>query len=57
MTVSHNKSPAGGVFWIEEADYAAALVMFDDGDTPGRQGHKMFVAEAVKVKERYGDQD
>jgi hypothetical protein len=25
--------PAVGVFWIEEADYPAALAMFDDGDT------------------------
>jgi hypothetical protein len=92
--------PAVGVYWIEEADYAAALKMFDDGNTlprswaewrrnaeemkkgleayghlvmkvridpktfaawcaahgttPGRQGRKMFVAEAVK--ERYGEQ-
>jgi hypothetical protein len=28
-----NPLPAVGVFWIEEADYPAALAMFDDGDT------------------------
>jgi hypothetical protein len=93
--------PAVGAYWIEEADYPAALKLFDDGNalprtwtewrkiaeemekglkayghpvmrvridpaaftawcaahgtTPGRQGRKMFVAEAVK--ERYGEQD
>jgi len=92
--------PAVGVFWIEEADYPAALKMFEDGATlpptwkewlkmaeemkkgleayghpvmkvridpvtfpawctahgtaPGRQGRKLFIAEAVK--ERYGEQ-
>jgi hypothetical protein len=92
--------PAVGVFWIEEADYAAARATFEDGatlpptwaawlkmaeemrkgleayghpvmkvridpatfpawcaahgTTPGRQGRKLFVAEAVK--ERYGEQ-
>jgi hypothetical protein len=92
--------PAVGVFWIEEADYPAALTMFEDGGTlprtwaewlktaeemkkgleayghpvmkvridpatfpawcdahgttPGRQGRKAFIAEAVK--ERYGEQ-
>ena len=92
--------PAVGAYWIEEADYPAALAIFDDGSTmprtwpewlkmaeemkkgleayghpvmkvridpktfpawcaahgttPGRQGRKLFVAEAVK--ERYGDQ-
>jgi hypothetical protein len=92
--------PGVGVYWIEEADYPAALKTFDDGPTmprgwtewrkmavemetglkayghpvmrvridpaafpdwcaahgttPGRQGRKLFVAEAVK--ERWGDQ-
>jgi len=92
--------PAVGVFWIEEADYPAALKVFEDGvtlpptwkqwlkmaeemkqgleayghpvmkvrinpktfpiwcaahgTTTGRQGRKLFIAEAVK--ERYGDQ-
>jgi len=91
--------PAVGAYWIEEADYPAALKIFDDGSTlprtwpewlkmaeemkkgleayghpvmkvridpktfpawcathgttPGRQGRKLFVAQAVK--ERYGD--
>jgi hypothetical protein len=92
---------AVGAYWLDEADYPAALRIFDDGDTlphswrewlriaeemekglkayghpvmrvridpatfaawcaahgttPGRQGRKMFVAEAVF--ERYGDQN
>ncbi len=92
--------PAVGVYWIDEADYPAALKLFDDGNTmpltwtewrkmaeemekglksyghpvmrvriepaafaawcaahgttPGRQGRKAFIAEAVT--ERYGDQ-
>lgn len=90
-----------GAYWLDEADYPAALRIFEDGDTlprswrewlrmaeemenglkayghpvmrvridpatfpawcaahgttPGRQGRKMFVAEAVF--ERYGDQN
>jgi hypothetical protein len=102
MTNSDEKPlRAVGAFWIEEADYPAALRVFDDGDslprnwsewlkmaeemekglkayghpvmrvridpatfpgwcaahgtTPGRQGRRMFVAEAVR--DRYGDQD
>ena len=102
MTKSDEKPlRAVGAFWIEEADYPAALRVFDDGDslprnwsewlkmaeelekglkayghpvmrvridpatfpgwcaahgtTPGRQGRRMFVAEAVR--DRYGDQD
>ncbi len=102
MTAPHDKPlPAVGVYWIDEADYAAVVRLFDDGNalprswtewrkmaeemetglkayghpvmrvrieptsftnwcaahgtTPGRQGRRMFVAEAVK--ERYGDQD
>jgi len=93
--------PAVGVFWIEEADYPAALAVFEDGaalprswaewrkmaeemkkgleayghpvmkvridpttfaswcaahgTTTGRQGRKLFIAEAVT--ERYGDQN
>jgi hypothetical protein len=102
MTNSDEKPlRAVGAFWVEEADYPAALRVFDDGDslprnwsdwlkmaeemekglkayghpvmrvridpatfpgwcaahgtTPGRQGRRMFVAEAVR--DRYGDQD
>jgi hypothetical protein len=92
---------AVGAYWLEEADYPAALEIFEDGGalprtwrewlkmaeemesglkayghpvmrvridpatfadwcaahgtTPGRQGRKLFVAEAVF--ERYGDQN
>jgi hypothetical protein len=102
MTDSDEKPlRAIGAYWLEEADYPAALRIFDDGNTlprtwrewlkiaeemekglkaygppvmrvridpatfadwcaahgtsPGRQGRKMFVAEAVF--ERYGDQN
>ena len=101
MTDSDEKPlRAIGAYWLEEADYPAALHIFDDGNTlprtwrewlkiaeemekglkayghpvmrvridpatfpdwcaahgtsPGRQGRKIFVAEAVH--ERYGDQ-
>jgi hypothetical protein len=101
MPASDDKPlPAVGVYWIDEADYAAMLRISDDGNTmprkwdewrkmakemekglkayghpvlrvridpatfpawcaahgttPGRQGRKLFVAEAVL--ERYGDQ-
>jgi hypothetical protein len=30
---SDSPLPAIGVYWIEEADYAAARAMFEDGDT------------------------
>jgi hypothetical protein len=102
MTGSDEKPlPGVGVYWIDEADYPAAVKLFDDGGamphtwaewrkmavemetglkayghpvmrvridpgtfadwcsahgtTPGRQGRKLFIAEAVK--ERYGEQD
>jgi hypothetical protein len=102
MTNADDKPlPAVGVYWIDEADYPAALKIFDDGaampptwkewlkmaeemkkgleayghpvmkvridpakfaawctahgTTPGRQGRKLFVAEAVR--ERYGEQN
>ena len=102
MTHSSEKPlRAIGAYWIEDADYPAALQVFDDGNTlprawrewlriaeemekglkayghpvmrvridpsafqawcaahgttPGRQGRRMFVAEAVF--ERYGDQN
>lgn len=102
MTNSDEKPlRAVGAYWIDEADYPAALRIFDDrdtlpqswhewlriaeemekglkayghpvmrvridpatfpawcaahGTTPGRQGRRMFVAEAVF--ERYGDQN
>lgn len=102
MTNRDDKPLRGvGVYWIDEADYAAVRASFDDGDalppnwaawhkmavemesglkayghpvlrvridpatfadwckthgtTPGRQGRKLFIAEAVA--ERYGDQN
>jgi hypothetical protein len=102
MTNSDEKPlRAVGVYWLDEADYPAALRIFDDGDTlprswqewrtmaeemekglkayghpvmrvridpaafadwcaahgttPGRQGRRMFIAEAVF--ERYGNQN
>ena len=101
MTDTEKPLRAVGAYWIEEADYPAALRVFEDGGTlpqnwkewlriaeemekglkayghpvmrvridpaafaawcaahgttPGRQGRRLFVAEAVR--ERYGDQD
>jgi hypothetical protein len=101
MTHQDDKPLRGvGVYWLDEADYAAAVTLFDDGATmppswaewqkmaiemetglkayghpvmrvridpksfgdwcaahgvtPGRQGRKAFIAEAVF--ERWGDQ-
>jgi hypothetical protein len=48
--------PAVGVFWIEEADYPAALVMFDDGDTfpPTWKEWLKMAQEMKKGLEAYG---
>jgi hypothetical protein len=48
--------PAVGVFWIEEADYPAALAMFEDGATLPRtwaEWRKM-AEEMKKGLEAYG---
>jgi hypothetical protein len=37
MITSHEKPlPAVGIYWIDEADYAEVVKMFDDGDTMPR---------------------
>ena len=48
--------PAVGVYWIEEADYPAALAMFDDGDTlPRTWAAWLKMAEEMKKGlEAYG---
>ena len=48
--------PAIGVYWIEEADYAAARAMFEDGDTLPR-GWAAWLKMAEEMKkglEAYG---
>jgi len=57
MTDSDDKPlPAVGVFWIEEADYPAALAMFDDGDTfpPTRAEWLKMAQEMEKGLKAYG---
>ncbi len=53
---SENRLPAVGVFWIEEADYAAALATFDDGATlPRSWAAWLKMAEEMKKGlEAYG---
>lgn len=41
--------PAVGVFWIDEADYPAALKVFEDGDTlPAAWPQWLTMAEEMK---------
>ena len=57
MAASSDKPlPAIGVYWIEEADYAAALATFDDGDTlPRSWAAWLKMAEEMKKGlEAYG---
>jgi hypothetical protein len=57
MTDSDDKPlPAVGVFWIEEADYPAALAMFEDGAMlPRSWGEWLKMAEEMKKDlEAYG---
>lgn len=57
MSTSDDKPlPAVGVFWIEEADYPAALKMFEDGATlPPTWGEWRKMAEEMKKGlEAYG---
>jgi len=57
MTASDDKPlPAVGAYWIEEADYPAALAMFEDGATlPRNWGEWLKMAEEMKKGlEAYG---
>ncbi len=57
MNTSDEKPlPAVGAFWIEQADYPAALAMFDDGDTfpPSWQEWLKMAKEMKKGLEAYG---
>jgi hypothetical protein len=57
MNTSDEKPlPAVGAFWIEQADYPAALAMFDDGDTfpSSWQEWLKMAKEMKKGLEAYG---
>ena len=57
MTASDDKPlPAVGAYWIEEADYPAALAVFEDGATlPRNWGEWLKMAEEMKKGlEAYG---
>lgn len=56
LPASDQPLPAVGVFWIEEADYAAALAMFEDGATlPSAWPQWLKMAEEMKKGlEAYG---
>ena len=48
-TASDQPLPAVGVYWIEEADYPAALAMFEDGATlPPTRAAWLKMAEEMK---------
>jgi hypothetical protein len=56
LPASDQPLPAVGVFWIEEADYPAALKMFEDGGTfpPAWPQWLKMAEEMKKGLESYG---